>query len=207
MRKFLLIDDHAVVRKGINFLLNDLYKPCIIDEAENEQQVLEKITASDYDLMILDINIPNTNTLDLLKHILATKPEAKILMFSMNPEKMYAQRYIEAGARGFLSKDAPVNEIERAINLIFSNRNYYSETLVDSIMTEKKGSTEKNPFNKLSEREFEICNLMLAGKSLTEISHHLNIQTSTTGTHKAKIFQKLNVENLVELIELSRIHK
>lgn len=206
MRSFLLIDDHAVVRKGVSFLLSDLYNPCIVDEADNEQQVLEKLSTNTYDLIVLDINIPNVNTLDLLKHILLRTPEAKVLMFSMNPEKMYAQRYLEAGAKGFLSKDAPVQEIERAINLIFNNRNYYSEALVDSIMTERKGNAEKNPFKKLSEREFEICNLLLSGKSLTEISHQLNIQTSTTGTHKAKIFEKLDVKNLVELIDLSRIH-
>jgi DNA-binding NarL/FixJ family response regulator len=206
MKTFLLIDDHAVVRRGVSFLLSDLYKPCKIDEAENEQQVLEKISGNDYDLLVLDINIPNTNTLDLLKHILIKKPDAKVLMFSMNPEKMYAQRYLEAGAKGFLSKDAPIDEIERAINLIFNGKNYYSDALIDSVMSNKRGTAKNNPFKTLSEREFEICNLLLGGKSLTEISHQLNIQTSTTGTHKAKIFEKLDVKNLVELIELSKIH-
>ena len=206
MRRFLLIDDHAVVRKGISFLLNDLYKPCVVDEAENEEQVLTAIDSNHYDLLILDINIPKTNTLDLLKQILTKAPEAKVLVFSMNPEKLYAKRYVEAGAKGFLSKDAPVQEIETAINLIFEGEIYYSPDFVNST-SQKKKNNEQNPFNKLSEREFEICNLMLAGKSLTEISGLLHIQTSTTGTHKAKIFQKLNVENLVELIELSRNHK
>jgi DNA-binding NarL/FixJ family response regulator len=206
MKSFLLIDDHAVVRRGVSFLLNDLYNPCVIDEAEDEQQVLEKISSRNYDLLVLDINIPNTNTLDLLKQIFVKTPEAKVLMFSMNQEKMYAQRYLDAGAKGFLSKDAPIVEIERAINLIFNGKNYYSEALIDSIMSGKKGTTKANPFKNLSEREFEICNLLLAGKSLTEISQQLNIQTSTTGTHKAKIFEKLDVKNLVELIELSKVH-
>lgn len=206
MKTFLLIDDHAVVRKGVKFLLNDLYAPCEIEEAETEKQVLEMISIKSYDLLVLDINIPNTNTLDLLKKILHQSPNAKVLIFSMNPEKMYAQKYLEAGAKGFLSKDAPIDEMERAINLIFNDKNYYSQTLIDAIMSDKRGTTKSNPFKNLSEREFEICTLLLAGKSLTEISHDLNIQTSTTGTHKAKIFEKLNVKNIVELIELSKLH-
>lgn len=206
MKNFLLIDDHAVVRKGVKYMLTEFYKPCKIDEAENEEQVVEKIKSDSYDLIFLDINMPETNTYELLKYILQKNPGIRVLIFSMNAEKIHAKRYLEAGAKGFLSKDAPIDELNRAINLILNNRTYYSEALINTLMHEKTGKQKANPFEKLSEREFQIVNLLLEGKSLTEISGILNIHTSTTGTHKAKIFEKLHVNNLVELIELAKIH-
>lgn len=205
MKKFLLIDDHPVVRSGVKCLLNEYYKANTVDEAENEMQVIEKIRSHSYDLIFLDINIPNTNTLALLKHLLISSPAAKVLVFSMNVEKMHAKRYLDAGAMGYLSKNAPVDEINKAINLILNNRKYYSQELIETLIT-RKDNANNNPFEKLTEREFEIVQLFLAGKSLTEIAALLHIERSTTGTHKAKIFEKLNVKNMVELIELANMH-
>lgn len=206
MNKFLLVDDHAVVRNGVKYLLAEFFKPCTIDEAENEAQVIEKLKAETYDLMLLDINIPGTNSMELLKYMIVKYPLLKVLMFSMNAETLHAKRYLDAGAKGFLSKEAPVDEIKRAINLVLNNRNYYSDTLVDSLFHEKNKQPKLNPFEQLSEREFQIAILLLEGKSLSEISSLLKIHTSTTGTHKAKIFEKLKVKNLVELIDLAAAH-
>jgi DNA-binding NarL/FixJ family response regulator len=206
MRKFLLIDDHAVVRNGVKHMLSEFYEACKVDEAADEEQALEILASEQYDLIFLDINIPKTNTLDLLKRMLANDQKLRVLMFSMNNEKMHAKRYLEAGAKGFLSKDAPIDEIKRVIGIILDNKTYYSDAFIDTLIHEKSGQ-EINPFDKLSEREFQIATLMLAGKSLTEISATLAIHTSTTGTHKSKIFEKLNVKNLVEMIELAKIHQ
>lgn len=206
MKRFLLIDDHAVVRNGVKHMLSEFYEECKVDEAADEAQALEILATEQYDLIFLDINIPQTNTLDLLKRILAKDQKIRVLMFSMNNEKMHAKRYLEAGAKGFLSKDAPIDEIKRVIGILLENKTYYSDAFIDTLIHEKAGH-DMNPFDKLSEREFQIATLMLAGKSLTEISATLKIHTSTTGTHKSKIFEKLNVNNLVELIELAKIHQ
>jgi len=204
---FLLIDDHSVIREGMRMILCQFYKECIVDEAANEDEAIAKIKQKSYDLVVLDINMPNTNALSLLKFVLTIRPGLKVLMFSMNEEKLHAKRYIDAGAKGFLSKSAPVEEIKKAVTLVVNGRNYYSEDLIKNIISEKSGVQKNNPFEKLSDREFEIANLLLAGKSVTEISSLLNIQTSTTGTHKAKIFDKLKVNNLVELIELANMYE
>src|SRR5688572_3321345 len=105
MLHFLLIDDHTVVRGGMRFVLTQLFQPCHIEEAANEEQVVEKIKEKAFDLLIMDINMPGTNTLGLLKFIIAVRQEAKVLMFSMNDEKLHAKRYLDAGAKGFLSKE------------------------------------------------------------------------------------------------------
>lgn len=207
MKKFLLIDDHAVVRSGIKYMIKEYWQPCEVDEAASEEQAIARIKAKDYDLVLLDINIPDTNTLELLKFLIIRHPHLKVLIFSMNAEKMHAIRYLEVGAWGFLSKDAEIDEIRRALNTVLNNRRYYSESYIDSLCCNKNNETDSNPFKKLTEREFEIVTMFLEGKTLTEISRLLNIQRSTTGTHKAKIFEKLNINNMVELIELSNIYK
>jgi two-component system, NarL family, invasion response regulator UvrY len=206
MKKFFVIDDHAIVRNGVRYMLEEFYRPCSVDEATNEQEVIKKIRSEDYDLVLLDINIPKTNTIDLLKFMLITKPDTKVLIFSMNAEKMHARRYLDAGAMGFLSKDAPIDEIKRAISLVLNNKKYYSQEFIGYLLEEKTGTQCSNPFQKLTEREFAIVTLFLQGKSLTEVSSILNIQRSTTGTHKAKLFEKLKVNNMIELVELAQTY-
>lgn len=206
MKKFLLIDDHAIVRSGIKFWLSAEYNPSEIDEAENGKQATEKVDNNDYDLLLLDIHLPQTNSLDLLKSILTTKPDSKVLIFSMNSEGMYAKRFLQAGAVGFVSKNAPIEELKRAVDLAIHNKKYFSDQLIDSILSEKNGVETNNPFFKLSEREFEITSLLLEGKSVGEISTLLNIHNSTTGTYKARIFDKLKIENIFQLNKLATLY-
>lgn len=206
MKKFLLIDDHAIVRSGIKFWLSAEYDPSEIDEAENGKEATQKIEENDYDLLLLDIHMPETNSFDLLKHILATKPDTKVLIFSMNSEGMYAKRYLKAGAVGFVSKDAPIEELKKAVDLTLNNRKYFSDKFIDTMLNEKTGEENINPFFKLSDREFEITSLLLEGKSVGEISNLLNIHNSTTGTYKARIFEKLKIENVFQLNKLATLY-
>lgn len=206
MKRFLLIDDHAIVRSGIKFWLSAEYNPSEIDEAENGKEATQKVDDNDYDLLLLDIHMPETNSFDLLKHIMTTKPESKVLIFSMNSEGMYAKRFLRAGAVGFVSKDAPIEELKKAINLTLNNKKYYSDKFIDTILNEKAGEENTNPFLKLSGREFEITSLLLEGKAVSEISQLLNIHNSTTGTYKARIFEKLNIENVFQLNKLAILY-
>ena len=110
---------------------------------------------------------------------------------------------MKAGAYGFISKEAPLDEITKAINLILSGKKYISDSFAERLAEDSFSGKSGNPFNELSPREFEIVNLLLEGKTVTDISHALNIQTSTVGTHKARLFDKLKVSNILELKELS----
>jgi Response regulator containing a CheY-like receiver domain and an HTH DNA-binding domain len=206
MKRFLLIDDHAIVRSGIKFWLSAEYNPSEIDEAENGTEAIQKITDNDYNLILLDIHMPETNSFDLLKYAINLKPNSKVLIFSMNSEGMYAKRFLKAGAVGFISKDAPIEELKKAVNLTLNNKKYYSDKFIDTILNEKVGEENTNPFLKLSGREFEITSLLLEGKSVGEISTILNIHNSTTGTYKARIFEKLNIENVFQLNKLAVLY-
>ena len=206
MKNFLLIDDHAIVRSGIKFWLSSEYNPCEIDEAENGKEAYQKIQDKDYDIVLLDIQMPETNSFDLLKSILNTKPDCKVLIFSMNSENMYAKRFLNVGAMGFVSKDAPIEELKKAVDLILNGRKYFSDKFMEAVFSEKTGGENTNPFSTLSDREFEITNLLMEGKTVSEISALLNIKSSTTGTYKARIFEKLNIQNVFQLIELGTLY-
>jgi two-component system invasion response regulator UvrY len=130
MKKFLLVDDHNVVRSGIKGLLLELFKPAEIAEASDGETAVENLKHHQYDLIMMDIQMPKTDTLGLMEYIHIKYPDAKVLMFSMSAENIYAKRFLKAGAMGFLSKDAPLDEIKKAINLVvLNNRKYISETL------------------------------------------------------------------------------
>jgi len=206
MKKFLLVDDHIVVRSGIKTLLTDIYQPAEVHEAFDGDSTIAKLKENRYDLVMLDIQMPNTDSLALMKYIHENYPETKVLIFSMSAENIYAKRFMKDGAFGFISKEAPLDEITRAINIILNNRKYISETLIDKLAEDSLSGNPVNPFDRLSPKEFKIASLLLSGKTLSDISHSLNIHTSTAGTHKARLFEKLEVNNILELSELAKAY-
>jgi two-component system, NarL family, invasion response regulator UvrY len=203
MKKFLLVDDHVVVRSGVKILLTHLYNASEIHEAMDGDTAIEKLKKTHFDLVLLDIQMPNTDTLALMSYIHVTYPDTKVLMFSMSAENIYAKKYMKAGAYGFISKEAQLEEITKAITLILSGKKYISESLAQKMAEDSFSGRSGNPFNELSPREFEIVTLLLEGKTVTDISQTLNIQISTVGTHKARLFEKLGVENILQLKELA----
>lgn len=203
MKQFLIIDDHVVVRSGIKTLLSDMYKPCRIDEANDGESALANIRKRHYDLVMLDIQMPNTDTLALMQQIHQEFPDMHVLIFTMSPENIFAQRYLKAGAMGYLNKDSSLEEMQKAVALVLSGKKYISETLLEILASSAGQEKSDNPFNKLSPREFEITRLLLSGKTISQISQQLGLGVSTVGTHKSRIFEKLNVQNLLEMKDLA----
>lgn len=206
MRTFLLVDDHVVVRSGIKSLLLKIFNPAEIYEAFDGNSALVKLAERRYDLIMLDIQMPGTDALGLMQLIIKKYPDAKVLIFSMSAENVYARRFLKAGAKGFISKDASLEEIEKAVGQLLDNRRYISKALAEKLASESFDSESENPFNKLSAREFEIATLLLAGQTISYISSSIKIQVSTVGTHKARMFEKLGVTNLLELKELANTY-
>ncbi|MEP7108116.1 MAG: response regulator transcription factor [Ferruginibacter sp.] len=207
MKYFLLIDDHEIVRSGVKNVLQELFKPCDIYEAKDEKSALSQLKARKYDLVIMDVQMPDTDTAGLMEYIKTRYSDTRVLMFSMSSENVYAKRFLKAGAMGFVSKNSGLTELKKAVELVLNDRKYISETLAEQLAGEIGSQQPNNPFDKLSAREFEIANLLIAGRSGSEISELLSINSSTVGTHKARLFEKLGVNNLPELIEVARIYK
>ena len=204
---FLLIDDHEIVRSGVKNVLQELFKPCEIYEAKDEKSALNQLKERKYDLVIMDVQIPDTDTAGLMEYIKTRYADLRVLMFSMSSENVYAKRFLKAGAMGFVSKNSGLTELKKAVELVLNDRKYISESLAEQLAGEIGSQQPFNPFDKLSAREFEIAGLLMAGKSGNEISALLSINSSTVGTHKARLFEKLNINNLPELIEVARIYK
>ncbi|KIC94588.1 response regulator transcription factor [Flavihumibacter solisilvae] len=202
MRNFLLIDDHEIVRAGIASVLSELFKPSNIYEASDEATAIQRLKERPYDLIIMDVYIPGTDSFGLMEYIRAQYPEFRVLIFSMSAENIYASRFLKAGAKGFVSKNSGLAELKKAIDLVLNNRRYISSDLAEHLASGLNDKNSTSPFEKLSGKEFEITMMLISGKTTTEISRQLGISTSTTGTHKARIFTKLGVKNLLELVEM-----
>lgn len=207
MAYLLLVDDHSIVRTGLKLVIMDSFAHCQCDEASDGDSAFEKIRNNDYDLVVMDVNLPNTDSFGLLSAILSYKPGIKILMFSMNAEEIYAKRYLRMGTMGYLRKDAPESEIKKAISTVLNHRKYISAELSEQLLQDMQANDNaENPFDKLSPREFEIVQHLARGASVAEISQKLNLHSSTVGTHKARIFNKLQCNNVIDLNELARVH-
>ncbi len=207
MPDLLLVDDHSIVRTGLKLLIHDFLPHTTIDEAYDGDSALKKIKEKNYDLVVMDVNMPNTDSFGTLQTILTFNPSVKVIMFSMNAEEVYARRYLKMGAMGYIRKDAPNNEIKKAITTVLNNKTYVSPELAQKMLSDlhsKKDS--ENPFDKLSTREFEIVQHLVQGDSVAEISKKLNVHTSTVGTHKARIFEKLQCHNIIDITNLAKAH-
>jgi Response regulator containing a CheY-like receiver domain and an HTH DNA-binding domain len=207
MNRILLADDHEIIRTGLKLFISDVIELAVIDEAWDGDSVIEKIKQEDYQLIILDVNMPATDPFSLITEIIGIRPGAKILMFSMNPEDLYAKKYLQLGAKGYIAKTASADELREAIQAVFNNNKYISSKLKQQLAEEFIGKREiVNPFEKLSRREFEIVLYLLNGKSTAAICNALHLKSSTVGTFKNRIFQKLNCKNIIEVSTLAKIY-
>jgi two-component system, NarL family, invasion response regulator UvrY len=206
MKKFLIIDDHEIVRRGLKLLISDFYHGAQVFEAHDEKSTLDQLKKNHFNLIILDVQMPNTNSFGLLEYITKRFPEAKVLIFSMGSEVLYGKRFIKSGAKGYLSKEASIDEVKKAIEAILNGRKYISEELKNAFIEEVTNEQKSDPFAQLSDREFEIASFLLAGITISEIATRLHLQPSTVGTYKSRIFEKLDVSNLIQLKELATVY-
>ena len=198
----LIIDDHEIVRAGVKNVLKDTYPNAFIFEAFDERSALEIVKQQQHDLIIMDVQMPQTDTFGLLGFIKMKYPAARVLIFSMSNENIYAKRFIKSGAMGFVSKSAGLVELLKAVDMAMNGRKYISDQFADQLANELSEENTNNPFDTLSKREFEVAGLLVKNKSVTEIGDILSINSSTVASHKARVFEKLGVQNITELIEL-----
>lgn len=201
-KNILLVDDHLVVRKGVEMIFNANIPNVTVYNAEDYGQALEVLKVVNIDLILLDININGTENIKIMKEIKTIQSDAKILIFSSHEESQYGLRYIQNGADGYLNKFCSEDVILKAVNEIFQKGNYYSKDIKEKLITKGKKRSSKSSIDSLSNREFEIAQLLINGYGNLEISNKLDIQMSTVSTYKNRIFEKLNISNIVALSDL-----
>jgi two-component system invasion response regulator UvrY len=203
MVNILMADDHAIVRYGTISLMRELLEEVTAVETANFDDTLRMVEDRHFDLLVLDINIPGGNSFQMIDVLRLRQPGLKILIFTAYDEHMYGFRYLQAGADGFLMKNSNEEEIKYAIRSVLNDEKYFGPSvkayLLDK-MNQKKQEVA-NPLLTLSNRETEVVRLLIQGNGIAEIARLLHLQISTVSTYKVRIFQKLNVRNIVELVE------
>ncbi|MNQ60300.1 Oxygen regulatory protein NreC [compost metagenome] len=204
--KILVVDDHLIVRIGISMVLKKEIENLNIWSAENYIDALSLLKEKSFDLVILDIGIPGGKNVGMIEEIRDIQPNIKILIFSAFEEDLYACRYIISGANGYLNKLSKEDKIIEATRAILEKGKYIQPEIVNKIVESALNKTPLNPLDMLSKREFEIAELIVAGEGNLEICNKLDIQMSTVSTYKNRVFEKLKVTNIVDLIEIFKIY-
>jgi two-component system, NarL family, invasion response regulator UvrY len=205
--KILIADDHAIVRAGMKTLLRDIRPFTQCDEAVNGTQVIDLVKKHYYDMIVLDINMPETDCLSMISNIFAHREKSRILIFSMNAEELYARRFLKLGVLGYLDKESGGEEIKKAIESVLNGQLYLSTKLKKHFYEDMMTKRVDNPFERLSNREIQIAKYLLLGYSNTEIKKTLNLHSSTIGTHRIRFFEKLKIKSLFELGELVKLYQ
>ena len=206
INRVLIADDHTIVRSGMKLIIQDLRPSTVFDEASNGDQVISCVKKSDYEMIVLDINMPDTDSITLVTNLFAYREQCKILIYSMNSENLYAKRFFKLGVLGYLNKESRSEEIRKAITCVLRGDIYISKKLKKDLSEDPKKGAD-NPFEKLSDREIQTVKYLLNGYSLLEIRKILNVHSSTVGTYKTRIFEKLKIKTVRDLGELARMYQ
>lgn len=208
MPNILVVDDQEVVRFGTTLILQKTIENAQVSDAGNFDDSLKMLASKQFDLVILDIDMPGGNNHQMLDVIRLRHPEIKILIFSSYDEQIFGWRYLEAGADGFLSKKTGIEEIKNAVKSLLRDEKYLSPLLKQTLLNNigNKKSATSNPLDRLSNRESNIMQLLIKGSSVAEIAAKLSLQISTVSTYKKRICEKLQVSNIVEMIEKVQLY-
>ncbi|MBT9521923.1 MAG: response regulator transcription factor [Dechloromonas sp.] len=207
MKQILLVDDHAVVRGGLRQFLANTDDLEVAAEAETGFDALALIPGRDWDLVLLDMSLPDLNGLEVLKRIKRMRPKLPVLIFSMFSEAEFAIPALDAGASGYLNKDSPPHQILTAIRTAVDGARYVSPTLAEQLLSGVTSNSPKAPHETLSRREMEVLLLLSKGVMLTRIGDSIHVSVKTVSTYRARILQKLGVQSNAELTRYVLEHK
>jgi two-component system, NarL family, invasion response regulator UvrY len=209
MKNVLIVDDHTIVRYGTMQIMKQLVPDVQVSGAADMDQMIKCLREHQFELLILDINIPGGDNLQMIDIVKLRQPDIKILVFSGYDEQLYALRYLQSGADGYLTKHSSENEFKKAVHVIMNNDKYISPAIKENLLKgieDNKNPPGQNPFSSLSNREIDVMQSLVNGLSVAEISLKLNIQVSTVSTYKHRIFEKMEISNIVELVDKARFY-
>ena len=201
MMQILIVDDHAVVRRGLISLLSDEFPGAVFGEASDTPQALTHLRQANWDVALLDITLPGKSGLDLLKELKAEWPRLPVLVLSGHPEDQFAVRVLKAGAGGYMTKESAPEELAKAIRKVLAGGQYVSATLAEMLAVGVKKDSTRAPHETLSDREYEVMSHIAAGKTVTEIAQELSLSAKTISTYRTRVLEKLGVKNSAEIVQ------
>ncbi|HKC16268.1 MAG TPA: response regulator transcription factor [Steroidobacteraceae bacterium] len=199
MTRVLIADDHAVVRAGLRQFLETDQSIREIGEAATGRETLEQLRNGTWDLLLLDINMPDRSGLDVLRQVRSTHPDTRVLVLSGFPERQYAVNVLRAGASGFLSKESAPEELLKAVRAVLGGRRYVSSALAELLVSDLDGDAQRPLHARLSEREFQILCKLAAGRAVSEIADELCISVKTVSTYRSRVLQKMSLKTNADL--------
>mgnify|MGYP002404291599 CR=1 FL=1 len=199
MTRVLIADDHALVRAGLRQYLQQNGRFASIAEASSGSQTLDMLRGARFDLLILDINMPDRGGLDILKHVRASYPETRVLVLSAYPERQYAVNVLKAGASGYLSKESAPDELMKAVSQVMAGKRYVSSSLAELLVSELDTDHEKPLHAGLSEREFQIFCKLASGQSVSEIASELSLSVKTVSTYRTRVLEKMSFKSNADI--------
>jgi two-component system invasion response regulator UvrY len=199
MASVLIADDHAMIRAGLRYYLEQDRSLRTIGETSTAAETLWQLSNAHWDLVILDINMPDRSGLDVLRDIRARHPDTIVLMISAFAEKQYAVNVLRAGAAGYLAKDKAPEEFSRAVRTVLAGRRFISASLSEVLDAAREESSDEPLHALLSQREFQILCKLAVGRSVTEIAHELSISVKTVSTYRMRLLEKMHLDTNADL--------
>ncbi len=204
--KFLIVDDHAIVRRGIKEVLSQEFSQWAVLEVARGRDALHMVNQEEIDLVILDIHLPDKNGIEVLKEIKLMRPTLPVIILSLYPEEHYALRAIKAGASSYLTKESAPEELILAIRKVRQGGRYVSASVGEKLADSLAGKISDTPHERLSDRELEVLRLISKGKPVGKIAEHLCLSVKTVSTYRARILEKLDLHTTPELMRYAIDH-
>ncbi len=204
--RVLIADDHAIIRQGLKQILSDTDDLEIAGEADGGIKALQMIRDNTYDVVLMDVSMPDRNGIDSLKLIRKESPRLPVLMLSMHPEEQYAIRALRAGAAGYLSKQGAPEQLVTAIRQVASGKKFVNAAVAEELANSIGEDHERPLHEKLSDREYQTLCMIASGKTLTQIGEELNLSVKTISVYRARLLEKMKLRNNAELTHYGLKH-
>ncbi|NCU06101.1 MAG: response regulator transcription factor [Chitinophagaceae bacterium] len=199
MKKILIADDHAIVRRGLRLLLLEEYPSADIGEAGDAETLVNKIIQQEWDVVICDISMPGRSGLDALSQVKQIAPKLPVLIMSMYPEDQYALRVLKAGAAGYLGKETIHDDIVKAIQTVQLGKKFITPTIAEKLAKAFEVDTTDQLHERLSDREFDVFKMLASGKAVSEIANQFALSVTTVSTYRSRVLEKMGMKSNADL--------
>ena len=207
MIRIVIAEDHTIVREGLKQLLAAAGDLAVVGEAQSGAEVLQRVREDAFDVMLLDMSMPGRSGIELIKQVHSEKPKLRILVLTMHEEQQYAVRAIKAGAAGYMTKESATAQLVAAIRKVAAGGAFISAAVAEQFALGAMPRSDGPPHTTLSDREYQVFDMLVAGTSVTDIAERLNLSVKTVSTHKARILQKMNLQNQSGLVRYAIQHR
>jgi len=202
----LIVDDHTITRAGLRRILSDTAQSILVGEAANGAEAMELVLSQQWDIVMLDISLPDRSGLEVLKAIKKARPALPVLVLSMYPVDQYALRVLRAGGAGYLTKESAPDQLLEAVRRITSGMRYITPEVAECIAQDWNRNPVQSVHETLSDREFEVMRLIASGKSVGDIAKDLTLSVKTVSTYRTRVLQKLHLRHNAELTHYAVIN-